>query len=189
MEFSRQEYWSGLPFPSLMDLPDPVIEPSLLYCRQILYCLSHQSLYRKMKFGLGRHRDDHLCDSCEWQGCSKRTLDCCCELLAATFSGFSCLTVLLILWDMPGKANQGPVLQPATEQKEPSLIHLRTSETSMIFVLEKKRLKTCENWRLVFECLAMNKLDKTCSMRPQRARVTSRDSLLIANATHSYTAT
>jgi hypothetical protein len=27
MEFSRQEYWSGLPFPSLGDLPDPGIEP------------------------------------------------------------------------------------------------------------------------------------------------------------------
>ena len=27
MKFSRQEYWSGLPFPSLGDLPDPGIEP------------------------------------------------------------------------------------------------------------------------------------------------------------------
>ena len=27
MEFSRQEYWSGLPFPSLGYLPDPVVEP------------------------------------------------------------------------------------------------------------------------------------------------------------------
>ena len=27
MEFSRQEYWSGLPFTSLGDLPDPGIEP------------------------------------------------------------------------------------------------------------------------------------------------------------------
>ena len=27
MEFSRQEYWSGLPFPSPRDLPDPRIEP------------------------------------------------------------------------------------------------------------------------------------------------------------------
>ena len=27
MEFSRQEYWSGLPFPTLEDLPDPRIEP------------------------------------------------------------------------------------------------------------------------------------------------------------------
>ena len=27
MEFPRKEYWSGLPFPSLGDLPDPEIEP------------------------------------------------------------------------------------------------------------------------------------------------------------------
>ena len=27
MEFSRQEYWSGLPFLSPGDLPDPGIEP------------------------------------------------------------------------------------------------------------------------------------------------------------------
>ena len=27
MEFSRQEFWSGLPFPSPGDLPDPGIEP------------------------------------------------------------------------------------------------------------------------------------------------------------------
>ena len=26
-EFSRQEYWSGLPFPSPGDLPDPGIKP------------------------------------------------------------------------------------------------------------------------------------------------------------------
>ena len=28
MEFSKQEYWSGLPFPSPGDLPDPGIEPT-----------------------------------------------------------------------------------------------------------------------------------------------------------------
>ena len=28
MGFSRQEYWSGLPFPSPGDLPDPGIEPA-----------------------------------------------------------------------------------------------------------------------------------------------------------------
>ena len=27
MEFSRQEYWSGMPLPSPGDLPDPGIEP------------------------------------------------------------------------------------------------------------------------------------------------------------------
>ena len=27
MEFSRQEYWSGFPFPSAMELPNPWIQP------------------------------------------------------------------------------------------------------------------------------------------------------------------
>ena len=50
MEFSRQKYWSGLPFPSPEDLPDPEILPTegsnmgLLHCRQILYHLSHQGI-------------------------------------------------------------------------------------------------------------------------------------------------
>ena len=30
MEFFRQEYWSGLPFPSPRDLPNPGIEPASL---------------------------------------------------------------------------------------------------------------------------------------------------------------
>ena len=30
MEFSTQEYWSGLPFPTPGDLPDPGIEPASL---------------------------------------------------------------------------------------------------------------------------------------------------------------
>ena len=41
MEFSRQEYWSGLLFPSSGDLPDPGSEPGLLHCRKILYQLSY----------------------------------------------------------------------------------------------------------------------------------------------------
>ena len=28
MEFSRQEYWNGLPFPTPGDLPNPGIEPA-----------------------------------------------------------------------------------------------------------------------------------------------------------------
>ena len=30
MEFSRQEYWMGLPFPTVGDLPNPGIEPTSL---------------------------------------------------------------------------------------------------------------------------------------------------------------
>ena len=37
IEFIRQEYWSGLPFPSPGNLPNPVIDPGPLHCRQILW--------------------------------------------------------------------------------------------------------------------------------------------------------
>ena len=37
MGFPRQEYWSGLPFPSPGDLPDPEIEPVSLFGRRVLY--------------------------------------------------------------------------------------------------------------------------------------------------------
>ena len=45
MGFSRQEYWSGLPFPSPRDLPNPGDNPHLLHCRQILYhCATWEAL-------------------------------------------------------------------------------------------------------------------------------------------------
>ena len=43
MDFSRQEYWSGLPLPPPGDLPDPGVIPGLLHCRHIPYRLSHQA--------------------------------------------------------------------------------------------------------------------------------------------------
>ena len=42
MEFSRQEYWSGLPFPSPGDLPNPGIEPRSL--RIYTYVCINESL-------------------------------------------------------------------------------------------------------------------------------------------------
>ena len=44
MEFSRQEQWSGQPFPSPEDLPNPGTEPNLLNWRQILYHLNQGNL-------------------------------------------------------------------------------------------------------------------------------------------------
>ena len=41
MEFSRQEYWSGLPFPNPGDLPNPGIEPAS-HCTS---CTSRWVLY------------------------------------------------------------------------------------------------------------------------------------------------
>ena len=47
MEFSRQECWSGLPFPRPGDLPDPGVEPSSLAVQAVSLLLeSHiQSLF------------------------------------------------------------------------------------------------------------------------------------------------
>ena len=61
MGYSRQEYWSGLPFPSLGHLPDPGIEPRSPDCRQILYQLSHQGSPERIQ---NYEQLDHLEDSC-----------------------------------------------------------------------------------------------------------------------------
>ena len=52
IECSRQEYQSGLPFPSPGDLPHPGIKPwsPALHCRQILYHLSHQQSLKHTSF-------------------------------------------------------------------------------------------------------------------------------------------
>ena len=53
----RQEYLSGLPFPSPGDFPDPNIKPSLLLCRQVPYLLSHLGRpepLRPPSYGRGR---------------------------------------------------------------------------------------------------------------------------------------
>ena len=42
MEFCRQEYWSGLPFPSPGDLPDLGIKPRYPALQVDSYCLSRQ---------------------------------------------------------------------------------------------------------------------------------------------------
>ena len=64
MGFSRQEYWSGLPFPSPEDLPDPGIEARCPALQQILYYLSYrddqdvQDRYKPTPIGLRRKNDN-----------------------------------------------------------------------------------------------------------------------------------
>ena len=55
MEFSRQEYGGGLPFPSPGDLPDPGIEPESLALLADFYHLSYQGLVVCLFFS---HVDD-----------------------------------------------------------------------------------------------------------------------------------
>jgi len=42
MGFSRQEYWSGLPFPSPGDLPHPGVEPPSPTLAGRFFTLGHQ---------------------------------------------------------------------------------------------------------------------------------------------------
>ena len=42
MEFSSQEYWSGLPFPTPGDLPNPGVKLGLLHSGEILLPSEHQ---------------------------------------------------------------------------------------------------------------------------------------------------
>ena len=42
MRFSRQGYWSGLPFSSPGISPTQGLNPGTLHCRQILYRLSYK---------------------------------------------------------------------------------------------------------------------------------------------------
>ena len=61
MGFFRQEYWSGLPFPSPGDLPDPGIEPKCPALEKILYHLSHQGSIVMVVLT----KKDAQCESCE----------------------------------------------------------------------------------------------------------------------------
>ena len=50
MEFSRSEYWSGQPFPSPEDLPNPGIKPMSPTLQRILYQLSHKGRPRILEW-------------------------------------------------------------------------------------------------------------------------------------------
>ena len=53
MGFSRQEYWSGLPFPSQGDLLDPGIEPSIPQSQHILRKLEQKLYVREWRWECG----------------------------------------------------------------------------------------------------------------------------------------
>ena len=52
MEFPRQEYWSGLEFPSPGDLPDPRIEPGPPATREDLSLGEGKTLHVRAESGL-----------------------------------------------------------------------------------------------------------------------------------------
>ena len=61
VEFSRQEYWSGLSFPSKGDIPHLRIEPGSPTLQQIFYHLSHQGSQIKHIVTLWAKAVSHRC--------------------------------------------------------------------------------------------------------------------------------
>ena len=57
MGFSRQEYWSGLSFPSPKIFMTQGSNLGLLHCRQFLYHLSHPG---NLVLGSSKHRKEEL---------------------------------------------------------------------------------------------------------------------------------
>ena len=108
MGFSRQEYWSGLPFPSPGDLPAPR-NMDLLHRRQILYCLNHQ---RSPKVRLSSSNLDYLAQ--DLRKC-RASLEC---LLYLLFEGSGCHWTL--------RRERKEISDPKTHQQEPEMGETRT---------------------------------------------------------------
>ena len=66
MEFSRQEYWSGLSFPPPGDLPDPEIEPTSLVSPAL--AVGSLPLYHR---GHGQDRSINYCFLCVQRVCPR----------------------------------------------------------------------------------------------------------------------
>ena len=67
MEFSRQEYWSGLPCPPLEDLPNPGIEPTSLKSPALadrLFTTSVIHLHNVERKCYQRNADSEKLDTC-----------------------------------------------------------------------------------------------------------------------------
>ena len=68
MGFSRQEYWSGLPFPSPGDLPNPGIEPgSPALQADALFSECYQGLRQEKRMRIRGLGEGFVSSSAEWR--------------------------------------------------------------------------------------------------------------------------
>ena len=84
MGFSRQEYWSGLPFPSPGDLPNPGIEPRSPALQADALTSEppgkplYQCIWKSYFVGTNFRNDNVHCLAFYLVFCSAFNLDCCC---------------------------------------------------------------------------------------------------------------
>ena len=101
MGFSRQEYWSGVPFPSPGDLPDPGIKHGSPACRQMRHPLGRQGspltrACRQTRHPLGR-QGSPFTRACFPVSC----------LVSCFFIPWTWTTLLLFLQSMNSRAFPG----------------------------------------------------------------------------------
>ena len=108
--FFRQEYWSGLPFPSPGDLPDPGIKPGSPALQVDSYCLSHQeNPYRTIAARDGDSSDESGKSKLKifWKGfttlnATENICDSWEEIKIATFTGVWKKVILTPMDDFEG---------------------------------------------------------------------------------------
>ena len=105
MEFSRQEYWSGLPFPSPGDLPDPGIEPRSPALQA--HSLLSEPPGKPRNTGVGSL--SFLQGICPTQELNQGLLHCRCVCVCVC-SSHTLLCVNSLPDELPGKPHQKPVL-------------------------------------------------------------------------------
>ena len=94
MEFSRQEYWSGLPLPSPGDLPDPGTEPGSPALKAVIWGLALTretwAWSRLLRWGDLRLPPPWLAPLCPQ-----------CSSFAAHREAFLCVDTLPMCWALP----------------------------------------------------------------------------------------
>ena len=87
MGFLRQQYWSGLPFPSPGDLPDPGIKPESLALPMDSLPLNHQG-----SLHMYTHTHTHTHYICIYIMCL-----CMCFILLINFRYFLCISAAFLI--------------------------------------------------------------------------------------------
>ena len=83
MEFSRQEYWSGLPFPSPRDLPGPGIEPGSHALQAIFFTILAMRETQSSSKGATKSRKGLLRSPYEELGLRGKPLNGVCSVIQA----------------------------------------------------------------------------------------------------------
>ena len=138
MGFPRQEYWSGLPFPSPGDLPDPGIEHRSPASQRILHCLSQQGSPAQSRCSVNvQWRIDRI---------NKRL-----QLLFLSPAALSQWLLCFAAWEASEQSSPGSVAELRKGQKHSKMIETQIYPDRFPFLWELLHFKcTCFWGSIIF---------------------------------------